>query len=367
MITRALYVQQRRAVLSYKLLRRLFSTRDVESKIAIETTEDDKWMKSEGRGLLANFIRLPYPKTPIETSTINEYIQKRLETSLLTGTENFKHDESTMSIETLSQTRVLSSVLTFPLSMSFIMNACRSDQYHQSILVLGARSEASLPRLWWKELLISCRCNASIRIDFSGPQLPLQVSTGGVQLVNDKVTNLKWSMPQSSVSSSQSDMRVDDNSDNMVVERNISIANLPNGRCKLHELPEAESLLSEYNLLVLFNPGFGSHHLRHSWESSLKMILNSARSRPGVIVAGTAHSKWDLQRDVEQLKIVNNSICHSSESATAAKNSPSFQWVIEPTVNPYGSKKRTFDGQEEEPARVVTTNEYVYAFTYINS
>jgi hypothetical protein len=355
---RCRFQQQRQSLLSPAVLaikHAFFSSSVIEREIATECAKDDEWMKSDkGRQLLRKMIQLPYPVTPVVSKSISEYLHKRV---------SVNPDIAPLLLSTDSaQIRVLSQLFTFPLSLSYIINVSKKQQKQLNVsfsswkaLLLGARSEASLPRHWWMETMVSVVCHqTSILIDFSGPEIPIQQTSGGAQLINDKETTLTW--PPTHQQQEQ-DLGLDPGLDH----RTITIANLPQGRCKLHELGDASSILAGYDLLVMFNPGFGSPYLRDSWYPSIELLLQHAISRPGrVVVAATAHSQWDLQRDLAQLDIVNDAVLTS----TAAAKPLLRKWIIQPSINPFGSKKSTFDGKEEKQAQIVTTNEYIYAFTY---
>ena len=41
---------------------------------------------------------------------------------------------------------------------------------------------------------------------------------------------------------------------------------LKNGKIKFHEYPELNSLLLNYEIFVLFNPGYGTNFLKFQWK-----------------------------------------------------------------------------------------------------
>ena len=192
--------------------------------------------------------------------------------------------------------------------------------------------------------------------------------------------------------------------------RQLKISNLYNGNCKLHEYKghdgeTAESLMERYDMFVLYNPGYGSLALQESWKETLMMLVNSRKP-----VLCTAHSKYDMNRDLSILKS-NYFQCNVNATATSAnqkhdkydinnnqqpfeyndesvvydedvdtidsangslheKTTPSqseaaaanIRWYIKPELNSFHSSKQTYDGKEDEEARVVTTNQYIYCF-----
>lgn len=147
---------------------------------------------------------------------------------------------------------------------------------------LGARSEASLPTEYWRELLLlldqnqrSKFLNTSstslqqqeaqfhLRIDFCGPEMDARRPDFCIKTSNSLSTlTLRW-MHQG----------------------------------KYHDYYHANDCC--YNAFLLFNPGVGHPHLRDDWLPTLNLLFGTTKQtnhRQNTVLL-TAHSEYDASRD----------------------------------------------------------------------
>ena len=146
--------------------------------------------------------------------------------------------------------------------------------------------------------------------------------------------------------------------------------------------------------------GYGSSVLEESWKDSIQLLLNSGKP-----VLCTAHSKFDMERDLKALKSYiessseklqhqqqsyhTNSVTDASNkideswlpplefdtsivydddddddtySASSNDNRANVRWYLKPDLNSFHSSKQTFDIKESTGAQIVTTNQYIYCF-----
>jgi hypothetical protein len=122
-----------------------------EESITKEHLDDNEWLKSaKNQHLFLSFLQT-IPSEPMQPhpTDFESLFKDRSSRSNLSG---FSSDEL------LASARLLSSLLTFPLTISHTL--CQA--YHPNMLydgtrftvsVLGGRAESSLPLHWWKEML----------------------------------------------------------------------------------------------------------------------------------------------------------------------------------------------------------------------
>jgi hypothetical protein len=229
-----------------------------------------------------------------------------------------------------SAMRVASATMTFPLTLSYglrrIFSSGRGisgeDRLRQElkILVLGARSESSLPSIWWKECLLSSS-------EVIGKKLSISLMGPGLQTQQPTETEYRHG------------------------SKSVIIKALDGGACLFHEHPLHMKLLLETDLFVMFNPGFGSTPtLQESWAPTLRLLFMTRKP-----IMATAHSAWDLKRDLARLEVLTNEEDHQDLGEP-------LEFTLPPHENPMASTKRTFDSKEELQAQIVTTNQFTYAF-----
>ena len=310
-----------------------------KSIIQKHAEQDKLWAKTdESKQLINKVMRLPLPSSIIQSTDMISYYDQLLNlTQPLTDCE----------------LRFLSSLATFPLTLSYGINNIQRIKHTESstsstptnsdinCLIIGARAEASLPKLYWKKSLITLKSPQinNLTINMMGLHLPLTTSTSSISskstaaLIRPKPFQLSYTYQAS------------DSPTNNLLKRHLTVDNLIDGRCNFHEHPNGNQLLNIHNLFVLFNPGYGSISLQSSWEPTLKRLIVSKKP-----VICTAHSLHDLNRDIKQLSILSK------------RYGIDIEYIIEPILNPYASTRVTYDDREEVGARVVTTNQYIYGF-----
>ena len=333
-----------------------------KDRINSEALADKEWISStEAKSLLRraghpeNFL----PSNVMKPIDMKHYLQER-------------H----FDFQSASSYRTLSSLLTFPLTLSYgmrlvnqISHLCQAIKplklsSKTSILVVGARAESSLPLLWWTEALYAAPIVHSLRINFLGPGLQARKSeVEAYHWTSCADNNTSPTTPSNSVNADINPSEASKTSatiELLASRRNVQL---------LHTHPQCDALISEADMFVLYNPGLGATaELRQSWQPTIKKLLASGKP-----VLLTAHCLLDLSRDMAYLIGFQSSkepdgsitIVGGDEiAANAAITSNGVQTagiLISPELNPFRSAKQTFDVNEELPARVVTTNHYVYA------
>lgn len=174
-------------------------------------------------------------------------------------------------------THVLSAPLT--IAQQFATFLSTNQQQQQRWCCVGARAEASLPTLYWRELLIvldwiqhhhttttstnhnstTGNNNIIISLDFVGPELPTTNRPSETLTYKDSAITLNW-----------------------------------NKASKFHELDPNFAL--SYNGYILFNPGLAHPHLASDWRPTVELILHT--KQPLLL---TAHSLLDANRDAKLL------------------------------------------------------------------
>ena len=177
--------------------------------------------------------------------------------------------------------RFITSLTTFPLSLSYGVNklfpAVDSDANNTEalrVLIVGCRSESSLPLAWWKETLytnISAFRNYQIRM--VGP---------GLSKLKERAETISWEDAESRRQSSIEFM-----------------SGLQEDYNLLHAHPQCVRLLQWAHVFVLFNPGSGSPSLSERWDPTLRLLLETRKP-----VLCTAHGSHDLHRDITALESI---------------------------------------------------------------
>lgn len=278
--------------------------------ISSEFENDKEWLRApENHRFLMNFLNSSM-KNPSTANNMNEYIQLKL-----LGT-----DSATVP---LSATRIISSMLTFPLTTSYCLKLLFPDLKFPSspvnISVVGARSESSLPPIYWKEFISfisgELKDPTSFSIEFFGPHL----------MIKDLTTS--WTRKFSE--------------NGLTLSLTSDILN----RCLFHLHPQSNSLLQKSDIFFLFNPGFGSKELASSWRQTLSFLLESRKP-----IVCTAYSDDDLLKDLGQLQLIGMEEDHQE------LGNP-IEMLISPRANPFANLRKEQRGDE-----VVITNQYLYCF-----
>lgn len=380
----------------FYLVRNAYSN-DAKSEIDEDENKSRMWMNSpQGRSQMVKLVSHSLPEHHILPVDMNDYIQQRY---------------GSVSCCNSSEVRILSSLLTFPLTMSLGINQVfgvvpkyPGKLFDLNVLVVGARSEATLPKLWWKETLVCCPTLRHLNLQFMGPHhnlttsLPSSKNQISGHMDTFQPFTLEWDTLKETQKMIIEDADhqelddaitpiatcIDDNTlrgtDMLDLDRRrkLTVSNLIGGRCKLHDYTDPDQLLSRIDLFVLFNPGYGSTWLKESWRESMQWLIRSKKP-----LLCTSHSKYDMSRDLEALETyirengLNSTIKseHLDESAVYDEDSDhhmnnnglaaNSRWYVKPDLNSFRSQRRTFDHREDDLAKIVTTNQHVYSFQII--
>mmetsp|Transcript_37100 Transcript_37100/g.89929 ORF Transcript_37100/g.89929 Transcript_37100/m.89929 type:complete len:478 (+) Transcript_37100:73-1506(+) len=221
------------------------------------------------------------------------------------------------------------------------------------ICCVGARAEASLPDMYWKELLNAVNTKPtttstskplSVSIDFIGPDIP--------PMMKERVVN--------------SDS-VDTDTESTLTLRGLyrglfhdyfsttDNARDANGENKGDDNNAGKTKIDDYNFILFFNPGFGHPNLQNGWDETLRTIFligdndcanKKKAARRSRVLFFTAHSLIDADRDGKLLK-------------------ENFGIDVKYTENPFASRiqyldpydKSTDDGEND--LHIIRPNQYV--------
>lgn len=291
---------------------------DVEQHIK----ENKEWASGPDRLQITKFVETN-PTEPIKAVDMSEYI-------------NLRGGRSSWSPPAM---RALSSLLTFPLSLAYGLSRIFPEEHKiesLNILVVGARSESSLPMVWWREMLCT-NSNAVVHnIRMVGPGLQQNKS-----VYKSATTSVDITPYYSEVNKSLS------------LVNNFTVTTdkkLHNDFSALHEHPDQHKLLRWADVFVLFNPGYGNDTLKALWEPTIRQLLHTHKP-----VLCTAYGEHDLHRDLHALDRI-------STAADDQELGEPIEFIFHPQENPFKTFKCTLDPTEKGDSGIVTTNHSIYAF-----
>ncbi len=395
----------------------------VSSSIDRERRMDRLWATSpEARAILASGAGKNLPPKPLLATSMDQFIMRRgyrgadrHKKASLNASANVSLDQEGAYEDAGPAHRSLSAALTFPLSMAYGIDAifsANSAANNRScsvningaktsevgptlrVLVVGARAEASLPGLWWREALANTALLGRLRQTtssylhvseafsetFSGASLEVTMVGPSIPPAKPQQTNATAAKsPDSPPGGSTTRVQVagEDKSCTSPI-RTVQLLRHPIGNRLLHDIPDVDALLHNYDFIVMFHPGMGHRTLRDDWRPTVASLLASGKP-----VICTAHSARDLSRDLLFLSEMEE--CSPARSAVrldleilvpGRSDSMHVGWgslsglmpltldaaALESWRNPFCSSRRTFDTAEEAGAKVVVTNEFIYAF-----
>lgn len=291
-------------------------------RFRMEAEDDLVWLREANHNLELQAI-LNEPSDHIISKDIGEYITTR---GFGQTSQFSRFQEVTLRMASMS--------LSYPLTVSYCARHLLKEQPLEelNVLVLGARSEAVLPKIWWRESLVASEEYDRLTLIFMGPDI-----RHVLQFSHDSDVN--------SISWSSKPLESGD-------EREVNFLEVENSFVKLHEHEHAEELTSAVDFIVLFNPGFGSEYLKKDWEPTLRLLLNSRKP-----IIATASSTYDLKRDLKQLDII------SSQENKGLHKDP-ISMLIQPHLNPFRCLRKHYDDKEEFPASLLAANQYIYCFQF---
>jgi hypothetical protein len=271
-----------------------------------EIEEDIRWTRSnDAKALLNDFIS-NVSNDNNQIGNMNEYINHRLVSNSINQTSNHA-----------SQQRVLSSLLTYPLTISHALRTVFPLDHikpNMHIVVLGARAESSLPSIWWKEVLYSQHVAQSTKITMVGPGQALSPRA-------TKPHQHSWNNKNVEVHTGQ-------------------YTEL------FHALPNHFELLFTADMFVLFHPGFGHEKMTPLWMPTLELLFQTRKP-----IYCTAYSPTDLQRDIDKLQ-------QCAEELDSQDLGESLEFIVPPTQNPFASARPVVNENDE----VTIANYYHYCF-----
>jgi hypothetical protein len=288
---------------------------------AIEDEEiiDRKWAKTK-KAAETLLMGKDEPKLPITATSLKDYMVAR-------GYGPALSDESAV--------RTLSSVRTFPLSLAYAYR--HLNQFSRpkvNFLIIGARGEATLPSMWWKECIYAGAGHINeVSIKMIGPSVRPKSTTGSTE-------RLEWSS-----------FTADDAGQPLTPFVNIDIPG--NAPSLLHDAHDMFELLQWADIFVLFNPGLASAAHASHWGDTMRILLETRKP-----ILCTAHGEQDALADLKYLDSISIEEDHQEIGEP-------LEFLIPPHENPFRTLRRTVDRREEKDGGpiIVTTNHYLYAFT----
>jgi hypothetical protein len=214
----------------------------IEEEIEKEFIEDNKWIKSDD-ALRTMRLGRDVPLKYTASEDMHEHIIARGYESAGTNCE--------------SSRRVLSSCLTFPLTLSYahqlLFPALSSKM---NVLVVGARAESSLPLMWWKDCLYNNRHLHDVTVEMMGPGLrnpSTEEAAGETGVANLKV--FEWKNTEGlSFDLDPSDSPAA-RSTPVYPRVTLSKSHLAANIRLLHETKNRLKLLQWADVFLLYNPG----------------------------------------------------------------------------------------------------------------
>lgn len=244
---------------------------EIELQIEKDTEADNDWIKSSDAMKTMKLGRQE-PSNHLLSKSMHEHLVAR-------GYENERGDCGTPNE---SARRVLSSCLTFPLTLTYA-HKLLSPMVPPTlnVLVVGARAESSLPPIWWKDCLYNNSKLHEISIKMTGPgtQIPKDYTT--VASNQSETKSLDWKVSPHNVSGvPQTDLTLNENklhASNQIQNQiplypdslntdavpkpmtacrvTISMTYTVNNLKLLHDNEEALQLLQWADVFMLYNPG----------------------------------------------------------------------------------------------------------------
>ena len=169
---------------------------------------------------------------------------------------------------------LVSYPLTFPLTLGFYycstMTSCHKSTAPIRICCIGARAEATLPDIFWKELLIST-FPLSWDITFIGPDVGEKQRPMRIELDANHSTSTFLHL----------------SFQNGYFDEYII-------RATKNKNDQATLISNTWDGVILFNPGIGHPFLKKKWNTTMQLLLQE-----DVLLLMTAHNKIDCERDFQ--------------------------------------------------------------------
>lgn len=298
------------------------------SEVEKHILENKEWTASPEVKSISRFVA-NVPRSLISASDMMQYIHNR-------GPGELTRVLSPPAIRTLS------ALLTFPLTLAYGLSHIfppRRDLKSIKILVVGARSESSLPVPWWQEMLFANTNLLSHHLRMVGPGLQLNKEIAGDASCTADIRELTM-------------MGDNEYSKFLRITNNYSLSTakkIHDDFTVLHEHPESLKLLQWADVFVLFNPGYGNDNLKASWDPTMKLLLQTRKP-----ILCTAYGHHDLKRDLTTLDAI------TAETDDQELGEP-IDFLIPPHENPFKTFKCTLDAREPGDHGIVTTNHSIYA------
>jgi hypothetical protein len=227
--------------------------------------------------------------------------------------------------------RILSELLTCPLTLSFAINKIYAhlpwlmEKEHLSVLILGSRAESTLPMRWWTESLLTIMKDSKMKelsLQHIGPEINQQRHTA---------------LTSSSIAG-----------------RTIQTRHLRDSQLALHNRSDKYPLLLGCDLIVAFNPGFAANHESvRSWKPTIELLMQTKRP-----VLATAHSNADLRRDLAHL----DKLSMLEDDSGLQLGDGCIDMILEPCRNPFRSHQINHDPLAQASDQAIARNDYIYLF-----
>ena len=270
----------------------------------------------------SSFSVVSSPFSDTNLNSFETYLTLRGYNSLLSNNSN-NNDKNSVSL------RVLSMILTNPLTISYGIRSIFPHMKDIKILCLGARSESNLPLIWWKESIITLPSISNISIEMVGPEIiPQRIKESSSSIYSFQLPNSHQI-------------------------QQIKVLSPIENKVFFHKLVNKYEKLLQNDLYLLFNPGYGANNImKLQWKETLELLLHTKKP-----ILCTSHSHGDLQRDLIYL---NELVEQHNEEGLELGNP--IEMIIQPQHNPFCSLSITHDPKEDQDSNIISTNSYIYAF-----
>lgn len=229
--------------------------------------------------------------------------------------------------------RILSFLLTYPLTLSYALNKIYSrspwllDKELLNVLVLGSRAEAWLPMRWWMEALHIIDKNSKVKeicLQHLGPHID------------------QSRLPRTTASPS-------------VAGRIVQTSHLQDPKQFLHDRHDKYKLLLGCDMIIGFNPGFSVSNdaSTNEWEPTIDLLIQTKRP-----VVATAFSEADLRDDLAYL----DKLSMREDDSGLQLGDGSIEMILDPGRNPFRSHRIDLDLTAKTNHQAVIRNDYVYIF-----
>lgn len=342
-------------------------------RVKLLEAEDKRFISSdEGRQFLHKTVNASTLSRDLMAKNMSEYLRQRFRMILWPpAPSDMSQNKSDVRFYSSSE-RISSDLLTYPLTLGYALHHMflkqpwlkdlAHDRYERGglrITVLGARAEASLPKLWWRETILSVLLSDTenvisvdkrhmITLSFLGPDVKRSTQASPDPIIKAITSNGGINLETNQSKSSSSSAGI----------WNMGFSNVEKPSIFLHEHPQCSKILLDSDLFVLFNPGYGvsgraNDPSKDSWRDTIRLLMQSRKP-----VIATGYSEHDVNRDLQRLHEISEEYDNEGQQLGAG----GIDMFLKNHSNPYGSLKYVYDAKEDAKSQIFAKNSYIYGF-----